>query len=395
MKPSHAPHALHELIGEARTRAATASRRAAAWTRITVAPTAHEMVGQVGARAAATSRRAAAWTRATAAPAALRAGILYITHSWLFWPVVFILWLAWTVVPAARPTVGGHTTRPSASGLSRLHASLRATPRHPRARTPILPVAPPDGPVDVVRLVRVLYDRSPGPPRVRVITRTVAPGPPRVRVITRTVAPTPTPCASDTAVPPAGPCGYPYMRALAPNPDGFIFHRPSIGIYAIIRLLRQMGSPLATAQTCDDHGSCMSVPAWLWRSGLVRGEDPLVLLAMCYEESHCGRDGEAALNHSLGNMRPLGAADVIHCPAPDSCYHHSDTWGEGIEDAYNLLARYANGQIASDPLTHQPLPLPTLWAAIPTWAPAGDGNDPANYRAATYSIIQAWTGRTY
>lgn len=168
-------------------------------------------------------------------------------------------------------------------------------------------------------------------------------------------------------LPPPGASGDAARTAMLANPQGVIRHLPSVSVAAIRAALRAAGSPLLDTTYADGKDAA----EYLWDSGRVLGIDPAVVMAIFKYESAYGTRGVARLTYSVGNIRPLAGQPSFEG------YRLYSSWEEGIDDCYRLLRRYAGAGADSVSL------------AIPTWAPAGDNNDPGAYVDAVLNIMSS------
>lgn len=168
-------------------------------------------------------------------------------------------------------------------------------------------------------------------------------------------------------LPPPGASGDAARTAMLANPQGLIRHLPSVSVAAIRGALREAGSPLLTATYADGKDAA----EYLWDSGRVLGIDPAVVMGIFKYESAYGTRGVARLTYSVGNIRPLDGQPSFEG------YRQYSSWEEGIDDCYRLLRRYAGAGADS------------VSMAIPTWAPAGDNNDPSAYVEAVLNIMSS------
>ncbi len=137
---------------------------------------------------------------------------------------------------------------------------------------------------------------------------------------------------------------------------------PSISADFINRILESYDSPAAgKGQALYDYG-------------VKYGIDPVYALAFFMHESTFGEQGVATVTHSLGNMRARPGEPEYHG------YRLYDTWEEGFEDWYKLIA---NQYVAQWRLT-------TVDQIIPIYAPSSDNNDVAAYIRAVETAVNTW-----
>ena len=138
--------------------------------------------------------------------------------------------------------------------------------------------------------------------------------------------------------------------------------KPSISVDHINQILSSYGSPMA------GQGQV------LYDLGVKYGIDPAFCLAFFVHESGAGTQGEAAITHSVGNIRVVGNE-----PSRDG-YRYYDTWTQGAEDWYRLIS---NLYITGWGLT-------TVERIIPVYAPSGDNNNTSAYIDDVEQLVGAW-----
>jgi len=182
-------------------------------------------------------------------------------------------------------------------------------------------------------------------------------------------------CRPDASgVPQPGPCGDTWRYAVAANPNGRVVAPPSASVAAIWQALSAQGSPLADNTPRRDG---RTYAEYLWDEGKRRGIDPGMVMGFFNAESNYGIKGIAIRTHDLANERPV-PGHPVRC-SNDGCYVYDDTWFDGIDRIYGLLADYARrGMDTAD-------------RAIPTWAPSTDHNDDAIYSRNVRATMQALT----
>jgi len=182
-------------------------------------------------------------------------------------------------------------------------------------------------------------------------------------------------CRPDSGdVPAPGPCGDTWRYAMGDNTDGKVMAPPSASVAAIQQALAAAGSPLADeSPRRDGH----TYAEYLWDEGKRTGVDPGVVMGFFNAESNYGTKGVATQTHDLANERPVPGRPT-RC-TNDGCYVYDDTWFDGIDRIYGLLAGYARRG------------LDTAGKAIPTWAPSSDYNDDAVYSRNVRATMQALT----
>lgn len=167
----------------------------------------------------------------------------------------------------------------------------------------------------------------------------------------------------------------------APGGDYSIVGPPTIQPAQINRILAAYHSPAA------------GLGQYIYDRGRHYGIDPIHLLAPWLHESRFGTTGEARKTFSPGNERCIRDRP---CVDPQlGGYAQMESWQDGIEHLYILLAAYASGEIMRE-LTGTATPLTTPDAIIPKFAPGSDGNDEAAYIATWKHTVDAWrAGQTY
>jgi hypothetical protein len=141
---------------------------------------------------------------------------------------------------------------------------------------------------------------------------------------------------------------------------------PTVSVALINQVLAAYGSPLA------GQGQA------IYDLGVQYGIDPAFCLAFFVQESDAGTRGEAALTHSVGNLRPEAGA-----PSLDG-YRYYDTWLEGAEDWYRLIS---NVYIAQWKLS-------TVAAIVPIYAPGNDNNDVSTYISNVEQPVALWRAQS-
>src|SRR5579885_2609664 len=116
----------------------------------------------------------------------------------------------------------------------------------------------------------------------------------------------------------------------------------------------------------------------LYDDGLQFGIDPAYALAFFMHESTFGTRGVARITHSLGNIR----ATTGH-PQYQG-YRFYQTWEEGFEDWYRLIANQYVDQWGLSTIDH----------IIPVYAPSSDNNDEALYIRSIKLAVNNWRDGT-
>lgn len=140
-----------------------------------------------------------------------------------------------------------------------------------------------------------------------------------------------------------------------------VIGRPSLSAAFINRVLAVYRSP------------ALGLGQALYADSLRSGIDDAYALAFFWHESTFGRDGVAALTHSLGN--------IICTPGYPSCvgrFRAYATWQVGAWDWFHLLAS-----------EYVPRGLTTLEQIVPVYAPAAE-NDVSAYIAAVKAAVSCW-----
>jgi Mannosyl-glycoprotein endo-beta-N-acetylglucosaminidase len=159
----------------------------------------------------------------------------------------------------------------------------------------------------------------------------------------------------------------------------------STGPYAVL------GKPTITASMINRVLATYNSPAAgkgqeLYAMGIQYGIDPAFALAFFMHESTFGKNGEATISLSLGNLRCIPNAACINpsgqtCQATDnSCYAGFPTWEAGFKAWYELIR---NLYIAQWGLT-------TIEQIIPKYAPTSDHNDETAYINSLKHSIDTW-----
>lgn len=138
---------------------------------------------------------------------------------------------------------------------------------------------------------------------------------------------------------------------------------PTISADFINQVLSKYGSP--AAGTGQD----------LYSLGQQHNIDPAFALAVFFNESGFGKAGEAAITHSLGNLRPVSGESF-----EQDGYAGFDTWQDGYRAFYTLV---------SGPL-YVGSGLTTPEAIMPRYAPSGDHNNPSHYTGVVESAMSLW-----
>ncbi len=141
-----------------------------------------------------------------------------------------------------------------------------------------------------------------------------------------------------------------------------------------------VGSPTLSAQQIDTILSNAGSPASgtgqdLYNLGVQYHIDPTFAMAVFFNESNLGKNGEASITHSLGNLRPVPGEDFER-----DGYAGFNSWQDGYSAFYKLISGplYAgSGKV-------------TVESIIPIYAPSGDHNDPSHYIGVVESCIRLW-----
>jgi hypothetical protein len=141
---------------------------------------------------------------------------------------------------------------------------------------------------------------------------------------------------------------------------------PTVSAALINQVLAAYGSPLA------GQGQA------LYDLGIKYGIDPVFCLAFFVQESDAGTRGEAALTHSVGNLRPEAGA-----PSLDG-YRYYNTWLEGAEDWYRLIS---NVYVAQWNLSR-------VDTIVPVYAPGNDDNDVTTYISNVEELVALWRAQS-
>jgi hypothetical protein len=152
-------------------------------------------------------------------------------------------------------------------------------------------------------------------------------------------------------------------QSVQPAQGDSVVGSPTISADFINQVLTKYGSPAAgTGQDLYDLGQQYNI-------------DPAFALAVFWNESNFGRNGEAAVTRSLGNLRPV----------PGEAFERDGyavfyTWQDGYKAFYKLV---------SGPL-YVGCGLTTPSAIMPRYAPSGDNNDPSHYTSVVESAMSIW-----
>jgi hypothetical protein len=112
----------------------------------------------------------------------------------------------------------------------------------------------------------------------------------------------------------------------------------------------------------------------LYNYGVKYGVDPVYALAFFMHESAFGTTGVATVTHSLGNIRATAGYRNYHG------YRYYNTWEEGFEDWYKLIA---DQYVIQWKLT-------TIDQIVPVYAPGADNNDVPAYIQAVKTAVDTW-----
>lgn len=160
----------------------------------------------------------------------------------------------------------------------------------------------------------------------------------------------------------AAAASLPQAQTPATSSSYVVLGQPSISADFINAVLKAYHSPAAgTGQA-------------LYDLGVQYGIDPVFALAFFQHESTFGRYGMAVVTHSLGNLR---------CSAGYACYQRYSafpSWQAGYEAWYKLLRDLYIKQWR----------LTTIAQIVPTYAPASDHNNVADYIADIEHAVDTW-----
>lgn len=140
-----------------------------------------------------------------------------------------------------------------------------------------------------------------------------------------------------------------------------------------------VGKPSISSQLINQvldryHSPARGKGQALYDLGVYYGIDPTYALAFFMQESEFGTKGVATVTHSLGNIRATDGH-----PQYDG-YRLYNTWEEGFEDWYQLIANQYVNQWG----------LSTVDQIIPTYAPNADHNDEATYIRTVKLAVDRW-----
>jgi len=143
-----------------------------------------------------------------------------------------------------------------------------------------------------------------------------------------------------------------------------------------------LGKPTITAARIDTilrdaHSPAQGTGEAMYAYGVRYGIDPVFALAFFQHESTFGRNGIAATNLGLGNIR---CSQGFVCINGFRAY---SSWGAGYADWYKLIRyQYVNAW-----------KLLTVEQIVPVYAPSADRNNPTQYIASVESAVAMWRGQ--
>ncbi|HVB20573.1 MAG TPA: glucosaminidase domain-containing protein [Ktedonobacteraceae bacterium] len=122
------------------------------------------------------------------------------------------------------------------------------------------------------------------------------------------------------------------------------------------------------------HSPARGLGATIYALGVKYGINPVYALAFFMHESRFGTLGVARSTLSPGNLRCAPGFPCING------YRAYSSWAQGFAGWYSLIRNLYVNQ------WHKT----TIEQIIPTYAPAGDGNNPATYMTAVENAVSSW-----
>jgi N-acetyl-anhydromuramyl-L-alanine amidase AmpD len=157
-----------------------------------------------------------------------------------------------------------------------------------------------------------------------------------------------------------------YAKAATPAPATYrVTGPPSVSQPVFEQFLRQRDSPIAP------------IAEEAYRAVTAAGVDPNFALAMWWHEGQAGKDGAAARNRNIGNLRPKRDGTIGRAVDISFDYFRMyRNWLDSVRDWAELLGGPAYRDL-------------DVRTAIGVYAPKSDGNVPEAYVAAVLSIMAA------
>jgi N-acetyl-anhydromuramyl-L-alanine amidase AmpD len=159
-----------------------------------------------------------------------------------------------------------------------------------------------------------------------------------------------------------------YAKAATPAPTTYrVTGPPTVSLPVFEQFLRTRQSPLLAERPAFEYYNAVTAA----------GVDPNFALAMWWHEGQAGKDGAAARNRNIGNLRPRRDGTIGRAVDISFDYFRMyRNWLDGVRDWAELLGgpAYRDHDVRT---------------AIGTYAPASDGNVPEAYVRAVLSIMAA------
>jgi hypothetical protein len=147
-----------------------------------------------------------------------------------------------------------------------------------------------------------------------------------------------------------------------------------------------LGSPTVTAAFIDkvlaaNHSPAQGTGAAFYAYGLQYGIDPVFALAFFKHESSFGTTGVARSTLSISNTVCTGSTPANErYYSGGNCFHKYASWTASIEGWYRMIRTTYVGQWKKS----------TIEQIIPTYAPASDGNNVAEYISDVQKSVASW-----
>jgi N-acetyl-anhydromuramyl-L-alanine amidase AmpD len=142
---------------------------------------------------------------------------------------------------------------------------------------------------------------------------------------------------------------------------------PTVSLPVFEQFLRTRQSPLLDERPAFEYYNAVTAA----------GVDPNLALAMWWHEGQAGKDGAAARNRNIGNLRPRKDGTIGRAVDISFDYFRMyRNWLDGVRDWAELLGGPAYRDL-------------DVRTAIGVYAPASDGNTPEHYVKAVLSIMAA------
>jgi hypothetical protein len=142
------------------------------------------------------------------------------------------------------------------------------------------------------------------------------------------------------------------------------------------------GSPTITERRLEKVLCFAGSPACdkaqvLYDEGVAANINPAYALGFFHHESNYGKQGMAAITHSLGNIRCTAG---VACYEVNGGYAQYNSWEDGFQAWYDLINNLYIKQWKAN----------TLEKIIPHYAPSDDGNDEKAYIDAVETDVRSW-----